>query len=321
MSFGDSRVEYWNSNIMYFYKYKPNKKSYGNKAKSTGNKGRSKGLSKGLSNGIIKGIGRGIRGYAKFLIIILAIVPVLYLADKAIAVAHNRISFSSHVPALPTDLVSSFLKIKSVTLSGNKFVTEEEVSPYLDGLKGTNIFKADIKTLMNKLKEHPWIKDVTVKRELPASILVNILERMPALYISSNGRLYLADEDGVFLGEKPESVLNLPVVYGVSLRGAGSGIKAGETVSAEGMQSALEVKKELTAIPWMDISSSGIEINDSNQVTLHLKEYSIRLGRGEYKEKLRRFHELAKNFRDKGTSFKEVDLRFKNQVIVKEAGT
>lgn len=300
---------------MYFYKYKPDKKSYGNKAKLAGNKGRSRVQSKGLAKGITKGIIR----YAKVLMIILAIVPALYLADKAIAVAQNRLYISSDVPALSSgnylDFISSFVKIKAVTLSGNKFVTEEELSPYLNELKDINIFKADIKNLMIKLKGHPWIKDVTVKRELPSSILVNILERMPALYISSNGKLYLADEDGVFLGEKPGSLLNLPVVYGVSL----SGIKAGEIVSAEGMASALEVKKELTAIPWMDISSSGIEVNESNQITLHLKEYSIRLGKGEYKEKLRRFHELAKNLRDKGTAFTEVDLRFKNQVIVKEA--
>ena len=304
---------------MYFYKYKPDKKSYGSKAKPAGNKGRSRVQSNGLAKGITKGIIR----YAKVLIIILAIVPTLYLADKAIAVAQNRLYISSDVTALPSgnylDFVGSFVKIKAVTLSGNKFVTEEELSPYLNELKDINIFKADINSLMIKLKGHPWIKDVTVKRELPSSILVNILERMPALYISSNGKLYLADEDGVFLGEKPGSLLSLPVVYGVSLKGTGSGIKAGEIISAEGMQSALEVKRELTAITWMDISSSGIEVNESNQITLHLKEYSIRLGKGEYKEKLRRFHELAKNLRDKGTAFTEVDLRFKNQVIVKEA--
>ncbi|MDD5433957.1 MAG: FtsQ-type POTRA domain-containing protein [Nitrospira sp.] len=293
---------------MYFYKYKPNKKSLGRKT--------------GFKNS--RGISVGLKRYAKLAIIVLAIVPLLYLADKTIAYAHSRLSYTGHnsitgaisAAIFTANLPGEYLRIKTVTVSGNKFVTEEELSPYLNELKGNNIFKADLKRLVLRLKEHPWIKDVTVKRELPSSIQVAILERMPYLYISSNSRLFIADEEGILMGEKPASLLSLPVVYGVSL----SGIKEGEKVPAEGMQSALEVKRELTAAPWVDISSSGIEVGERAQITLHLKEYSIRLGKGRYKEKLKRFYELAKNLKDKGT-FKEVDLRFENQVIVKEAGT
>ncbi len=288
---------------MYFYKYKPNKKSQGSKPKFRNRKGLSAGLKR----------------YAKLVIIVLAIVPALYLADKTIALAHSRLSFAGHIDNMsifPVNFPGDYLKIKTVTVTGNKFLTEEELSPYLNELKGTNIFKAGLKTLVLRLKEHPWIKDVTVKRELPSSIQVNILERIPALYVSSSGKLYLADEEGILLGEKPASLLSLPVVYGVSL----TGIKTGEKISAEGIQSALEVKRELTAIPWVDISSSGIEVGERAQITLHLTDYSIRLGKGRYKEKLKRFYELAKNIKDKG-SFKEIDLRFENQVIVRGSGT
>lgn len=280
---------------MYSYNYKSKNKSYGKKGRFKKNRG--------LSRGLIR--------FAKFSIIVLLIVPVLYLADKAIAIAHSRLAFSVYP--------MQYFQIKTIQVRGNKFVTEEELSPYLNELHDKNILKADLKNLMFMLKENPWIKDVAVKRELPSSILVNITERMPAVYINSTGKLYLADEEGVILGEKPENLLNLPVIYGISL--SGSEKNTGEKVSTEGMQSALELKKELAALPWIDISTAGIEVGDRAQIILHLKDYSIRLGKGGYKEKLKRFYELTNNLKDKGTSFKEVDLRFENQVIVKTTGT
>lgn len=280
---------------MNFYNYKSKKKSYGKKGRFRKNRG--------LSGGLIR--------FAKLSIIVLLIVPVIYMADKAIAIAHSRLAFSMHP--------MQYFKIKTIKVTGNKFVTEEELSPYLNEFHDKNILKADLKNMMFILKEHPWIKDVAVKRELPSSILVNITERMPAVYINSKGKRYLADEEGVILGEKPESMLNLPVIYGISLSGYGK--NTGEKVSTEGMQSALELKKELASLPWIDISTAGIEVGDRAQITLHLKDYSIRLGKGRYKEKLKRFYELTNNLKDKGNSFKEVDLRFENQVIVKTTGT
>ena len=77
----------------------------------------------------------------------------------------------------------------------------------------------------------------------------------------------------------------------------------------------------LTSIPWIDLTTTGIEVGERSQIVLHLKGYRIKLGRGGYQEKLQRFYNIVKNLQDRDIPYKEVDLRFENQVIVKTLDT
>lgn len=280
---------------MYFSQYRSNKKSY---RKKNGLKD-----DKGLYGGIIR--------FTRLGIIIISIVPVVYLIDigyKTLVGANRRFA--------PTTYLDHYLKVRDIKITGNNFIGEDELSTYLKGIKGHNILKVNIKDIASEVKRHPWIKDVSVRRELPATIFVDILERTPAVYIDNEGKLYLADEEGVILEDKTENILSLPVVYGVTLKG----VRSGEKSSVEGLLSAIEAKRELSTIPWIDLSAAGIEVGERSQIVLHLKGYKIKLGRGRYKEKLKRFSDIVKNLQDKGVTYKEVDLRFDNQVIVKTVG-
>ncbi|MEK6583868.1 MAG: FtsQ-type POTRA domain-containing protein, partial [Nitrospirota bacterium] len=191
-------------------------------------------------------------------------------------------------------------------------VTMEELSPYLQRVKGNNIFKLDIADMANRLRNNPWIKDVSVRRELPSSIAINIVERTPAVYINSKNGLYLSDEEGILLGEKGVSSFGLPVVYGISLEGTGTG----EKTNSEALFAAIRIKKELSSIPWIELPLTGIEVDGRSDITLHMRGYRIKLGHDRYKDKLRRFNEIARDLNGKGIPYKEVDLRFDNQVVV-----
>ncbi len=275
---------------MYFSQYNKSNK------KSSVKKNRFKKNNKGLFSGIFR--------FIKLAIIIASIIPVLYLMDKGYGFINNSMDFGR---------LDYYLKVQSVKVKGNNFVTEDELVPYLQRIEGHNILTLDIKDIANRIKNHPWIKDVSVRRELPDTIHIDISERTPAVYVNDHGSLYLADEEGIILGGNTEDLLSLPVVYGVNLSNRGIGNKN----PVEGLSVAIEVKRELASIPWIDLSTTGIEVEEREQIVLHLQGYRIKLGRGGYKEKLQRFYEITKNLKEKGIPYKEVDLRFDNQVIIK----
>ena len=275
---------------MYFSQYRSHKKPFLKKRN---------GLKKnqgGLFGGIIR--------FLKLAVIIASLVPALYLMDKG----YGFIS-QSHI----LDKADNFLKVRSVKIKGNRFVPAEELAPYLGRIEGRNIFRIDIRDIANRVKRHPWVKEVSIRRELPDTLWVDISERTPAVYVNNNGSLYLADEEGIILGDKTENALILPVVYGITLPKKGARNKG----PLEGLPAAIEVKRELSSLPWIDLSTTGIEVEERGQIVLHLKGYRIRLGRGGYREKLKRFNEIAKNLEEKGIPYKEIDLRFDNQVIVR----
>ena len=108
------------------------------------------------------------------------------------------------------------------------------------------------------------------------------------------------------------SSFGLPVVYGISLEGTGTGKKT----NSEALFSAIRIKKELSSIPWIELPLTGIEVDGRSDITLHMRGYRIKLGHDRYKDKLRRFNEIARDLNGKGIPYKEVDLRFDNQVVV-----
>ena len=253
------------------------------------------------------------KGVIRFLIlagIVVSVIPVIYFSDNVYKLA-SRKPVKQRIAA-QTSWSDRHFTVQSVRITGNNFVTMEELSPYLQRVKGNNIFKLDIADMANRLRNNPWIKDVSVRRELPSSIAINIVERTPAVYINSKNGLYLSDEEGILLGEKGVSSFGLPVVYGISLEGTGTGKKT----NSEALFSAIRIKKELSSIPWIELPLTGIEVDGRSDITLHMRGYRIKLGHDRYKDKLRRFNEIARDLNGKGIPYKEVDLRFDNQVVV-----
>jgi len=253
------------------------------------------------------------KGVIRFLIlagIVVSVIPVVYFSDNVYRLASEK-PVKQRIAA-QTSWSDRHFTVQSVRITGNNFVTMEELSPYLQRVKGNNIFKLDIADMANRLRNNPWIKDVSVRRELPSSIAINIVERTPAVYINSKNGLYLSDEEGILLGEKGVSSFGLPVVYGISLEGTGTGKKT----NSEALFSAIRIKKELSSIPWIELPLTGIEVDGRSDITLHMRGYRIKLGHDRYKDKLRRFNEIARDLNGKGIPYKEVDLRFDNQVVV-----
>jgi len=248
-----------------------------------------------------KGIYGGIIRFLKLAIIIVSIVPTLYFIDRG----YNFLNRSVNL--------DSYFMVRNVKIKGNTFISMDELSHYLKGVQGKSILSVNLKGVANKIKNHPWVRDVSVRRELPGTIWVDVLERTPAVYVNSDSKLYIADEEGVILGNNSGELLRLPVVYGIDISGIKSGVKSRE----EGLKSAIEVKRVLTSIPWIDLTTTGIEVGERSQIVLHLKGYRIKLGRGGYQEKLQRFYNIVKNLQDRDIPYKEVDLRFENQIIVK----
>ncbi|MCC7202707.1 MAG: FtsQ-type POTRA domain-containing protein [Nitrospirae bacterium] len=279
---------------MYFSKYKSKK--------TAGKKNRIRGQKRG-------GVKKGVLRFLILAAIIISIVPVVYLSDSVYRLAAKR---PDNRQAVQTSYMDRHFRVESVRVSGNNMVTMEELNPYLQSAKGRNILKLDLGVLAAKLRNNPWIKDVSVRREPPSSIAVSIVERTPAVYVNSRGGLYLADEEGTLLGEKGGITFGLPVVYGISL----GSTRVGEKSNSEALMSAIRVRNELSSLSWIELPQTAIEIDERSDITLHMRGYRVKLGHNRYRDKMLRFNEIAKDLNGKGISYKEVDLRFDNQVVV-----
>jgi cell division protein FtsQ len=80
---------------------------------------------------------------------------------------------------------------------------------------GENLLSIDLAAVERRVAADPWVRRVHARRELPATLCIDVEERKPALTASLGG-LYLVDELGnAFRRADPADAAQLPLVTGV----------------------------------------------------------------------------------------------------------
>ena len=108
------------------------------------------------------------------------------------------------------------LRIREIRFEGLSRASAEELLQISPVQRGDHILLVDTDLLAAALRRHPWVAAAEVRRELPRTLAVAILERRPAALVELGG-LYLVDDRGeVFKRALPGDGLDLPVITGIS---------------------------------------------------------------------------------------------------------
>ncbi|MCR4441118.1 MAG: FtsQ-type POTRA domain-containing protein [Peptococcaceae bacterium] len=212
---------------------------------------------------------------------------------------------------------SAVFSVKAVDVKGNSFLSAEEIVE-LSGIRtGVNIFKLDTREAAAKMKVHPRIKNVEIKRKLPHKILLQVTERYACAYLEGQGGLIAVDEEGVYLYKEndPEN-RKFALISGVPVNDSAG---PGADLSTPGLASALLLLKLLDKAILADVE----EIVAPTPESLVLKTrhgVEVRFGRPEELErKVMLIGELlVKNgelINDQTVEY--IDLRYNTAPVIK----
>ncbi len=115
---------------------------------------------------------------------------------------------------------SLFFKINTITISGDKVYSDKMVTEKSGIAIGENLFKVDEEKLTEILsKELPYIKEVTIERKLPDTLIINVEAAKEVGAITTSKGFVLLDETGKVL-DKNASILkeNVAVINNVKLK-------------------------------------------------------------------------------------------------------
>lgn len=99
--------------------------------------------------------------------------------------------------ALWVVLGSSVLGVQSVAVSGNRIVNTEDVRRLAEVPAGAPLARVDLDGVATRVAGLPAVRTVTVARQWPNTITVQITERKPLFAIETPGGYWIADDDGV----------------------------------------------------------------------------------------------------------------------------
>jgi hypothetical protein len=111
---------------------------------------------------------------------------------------------------------SGRLWVKEIQIEGMQRVNEQELEAYLGIELGDGILSVDLDSTAVGLCRHPWVKEAKVRRQLPHTVVAEIIEHKPSLLVALN-EMYVANHEGnLFKNVDPEDKITLPVLTGLT---------------------------------------------------------------------------------------------------------
>ncbi len=177
-----------------------------------------------------------------------------------------------------------------------------------------NILKVDLRDIQHAVEEkHPELLTVSVRREFPNKIRMDVTPRTPVAQVQSGG-YFLVDRDGVMLPFETPNSKKLPVITGVTQKL--EKLQVGYRPKSEGLNEALSFLETLETLPEFGRYVESIDVSDAKNLSFTTPEgLVVKVGQGDYKEKLLRFDRTRVTLVGRMNEVKYIDLRFDEVVI------
>ena len=116
---------------------------------------------------------------------------------------------------------STYFNIKKIHINGNNRVKSQSIINLAKIENRNNILSLNLTLLQKRIRSHPWIQNVSLKRSLPSALSIKITEEIPLaivkieniaeILINSNGKPFKEYEPDI------DKTGNLPVITGLEL--------------------------------------------------------------------------------------------------------
>lgn len=94
---------------------------------------------------------------------------------------------------------SSLFDIQQLTVDNNSHYTEEQVISLAGAKTGENLFEASLSQMKEKLLADPYMKNVKLKRKLPAEVVIIVEERKEDAAVPYGNKYIIIDNEGMVL--------------------------------------------------------------------------------------------------------------------------
>ncbi|MCD6487073.1 MAG: FtsQ-type POTRA domain-containing protein [Syntrophobacterales bacterium] len=191
-------------------------------------------------------------------------------------------------------MCANYFQLENTIVRGCNKVSEERIVELAGISPSMNILTANLWTMARGIEKNPWIKDVSIGREFPDRLVIEVVERETAALLKKDKDLYIVDRGGeVFKKFEAGDSTDAPVFTGFYRNG--------------------RVRKDLLekAFGFMDYLSEGdsfprvwnvseIYVDDRYEFSVVTDNHLfLNLGFGDYGKKLKRLKRIMADLAQK----------------------
>jgi len=218
--------------------------------------------------------------------------------------------------------VPTILPVSDVRVIGQlDFLEQDDIQAIVQNEIQGGYFTVDLNAIRDALMRQPWVENVSLRRQWPASLDVFISEQKPVAYWNDDG--YINESGEVFNPAKIDTKLNLPILNGPD----GHHNNVWKFMNVLYQEMAL-LEFEVVRLDlderrsWQLVVAEQDEIEDPTAV---LHKIDVKLGRFETEKRLKRFVRILPSLTTaQGASksvltdknIKVIDMRYPNGFAV-----
>ena len=204
-------------------------------------------------------------------------------------------------------------EVKKFSVSGLKHMDENQLLAKAGFEAGTNVFRVNLQAMRERVEQLQWVQHAMVERVFPDQIIIKVIEREPIGLARIRGEIYQFDVDGKILDSDPArgwaggwAGLNFPIL---------DGLRLGDF--KENLTKVASYRKVLQDLGQNSLSE--IHINDAGEVNVVSASdpVLVNLGKIDFRNRWIKYLQLKPQIQRRYPLAVRVDLRFKNQVIVR----
>jgi len=197
-------------------------------------------------------------------------------------------------------------EVKKFSVSGLKRVEENQILAKAGFGVGKNVFRVNLQQIRARVEELQWVRYAMVERVLPDQIIIKVVEREPIGLARIRGEVFQFDMDGKILDPDPLTGSSFPIL---------DGLRGGD--NKNNLPKVATYRKVLEDLGQGALSE--IHINDAGEVTVVSASdpLLVNLGTNDFRSRWIKYLQLKPQIQQHYPLAVRVDLRFKNQVIVR----
>ncbi|BDQ37425.1 hypothetical protein SYK_17850 [Pseudodesulfovibrio nedwellii] len=177
-----------------------------------------------------------------------------------------------------------YFELKEIHVTGNDRLTHGDILNNANVALGLNCMEMNVGEVERKLSANPWIKSVTVRRDLPNRLYIKVQEKVPAFWTRKGDGLYFADAQGEDIAPmNPGELASLPILSVAEgleegprvLTGILQKIKDGQTPFTQSQAAWIK----LTSAHEMEIYLDGHDMGKGLTIKLSTDRWEVQLER------------------------------------------
>jgi cell division protein FtsQ len=219
------------------------------------------------------------------------------------------------VSGVASVLKTSRFAIERVEVAGQSRLSADEVVRASGLVPGQSLWSLDARRAVAGVEALPLVRRAEVVRAFPNRVTLFVEERQPFTLVNAGG-LHWVDEQGVPLGPETRAVsLDAPVISGA---GADDVVAAGRMPSERVASGVALLRTLMRAQSSLLSEISEVDVSRPEGPVLYMLDgVEVRIGSEDWEGRLGRLGGVLAQLRASGQTVTSIDLRFRDQVVLK----